>query len=476
MNTLNDANKKKLPFGVKVGYSVGTGADSIAFEFVAAFLIFYLTDMAGVDPIFAGIISSVAIVWDAITDPIIGNLSDRTKCKMGRRRPWMLASIVPLVASIIFLFTTNDMSGDGKNVYYLVCALVFWTSYTAFAIPYYSFGASITDDYDERSWMRVVGMIFSYIGVFVATAMPAYIAAWRLEEGATDAEAWSFAATVIAILGGVAILISFLSTAKRDIIPEIELKENKRKTNIFVDCLEIMKIKPALIAIAAGLTYRIGYALFIMTATYYIIHVVKLDEIALGNFWTVLSAGGIAFAFILAVFIKKVEKKKLMIALIGFSGIGMIIFSFLNVDTFTMVIIFVIIYLPGAVTYWALITTLVYDIAIVDEFKNNKRREGTAMAFFLFTNKVGYAVAAMAVGSLLTSVGYDPELATQSDATVEQLNNMFTLYPGIFMAIAAVIMIAFPITKAKHDKMSQQLELKKAGKEYSTEGFENLIK
>lgn len=145
MTTLNETYVSKLPFGIKVGYGAGAATDSIAYEFIAVFLLFFLTDIAGVDPVFGGMIVSIAVLWDAVTDPIIGNLSDKTQTKLGQRRPWLIASIVPLMASMIFLFTTVSLMGGALSVYYLVLALVFWTSFAMFQIPYYALGPTLTD-------------------------------------------------------------------------------------------------------------------------------------------------------------------------------------------------------------------------------------------------------------------------------------------------------------------------------------------
>ncbi len=476
MEKIQNTGNQRLPLKVKLGYGAGGASDAIAFEFVAAFLLFFLTDMAGVDPVFGGMITSIAVLWDAITDPIIGNLSDRTKTKLGRRRPWLLATTVPLVASTIFLFSTVDMVGDAKNAYYLVCALVFWVSYTAFAIPYYALGPTLTANYDDRTVMRVIAQSWQYVGVFISTALPAYIVAWLLERGSTDAEAWSTAAAIIAVSGGVLILVVFLSTKGRDIIPETETKENSRKTNFFKDCLEILKMRSFLIITASAVVYRVGYAFFLVSIIYYCLYNAGLDEGAVGLFYTVLSAAGLAFVLLLGVLAKKIDKKAMIVIFIGISGLIMIGFSFINISTLTMLMIYAVFYTPGAATFWTLNIGVVYDLAEIDEFKNNKRREGTTFAFFLFTSKLGYAAAAMLSGTLLSAGGYDPNAEVQTEAALNQINNMFTLYPGIMFVLSALIMLAFPINKKRHELLTAQLELKRAGKEYNTEGFEKLLK
>ena len=110
-------NTPKISFGKKLGYSVGGATDTLAYDFVAAFLLFFLTDFAGVSPIWAGSILTIGVLWDMVTDPIVGNLSDRTKTRFGRKRTWLLIAIIPLFVSYLLLFTKIDgLSQTATNV------------------------------------------------------------------------------------------------------------------------------------------------------------------------------------------------------------------------------------------------------------------------------------------------------------------------------------------------------------------------
>ena len=108
METLETGNAPKITFGKKLGYCAGGATDTLAYDFVAAFLLFFLTDFAGVNPIWAGTILTIGVLWDMATDPIIGNLADKTKTRFGKKRTWLLAAIVPLFISYALLFTKID--------------------------------------------------------------------------------------------------------------------------------------------------------------------------------------------------------------------------------------------------------------------------------------------------------------------------------------------------------------------------------
>ena len=171
----NNLNKQvhQVSFAKKVGYSVGGATDTLAYDFVAAFLLFFLTNFTGVNPAWAGAILTIGVVWNMFSDPIVGNLSDKTKTRFGKKRTWLLIAIIPLFVSYLLLFTKiGGLSTAATNVYFLIMTLLFWLSYSCFSIPYYSMGASLTSDNEERTKIRMLAQIVQYIGVFFSTVAP----------------------------------------------------------------------------------------------------------------------------------------------------------------------------------------------------------------------------------------------------------------------------------------------------------------
>ena len=160
----NNLNKQvhQVSFAKKVGYSVGGATDTLAYDFVAAFLLFFLTNFTGVNPAWAGAILTIGVVWNMFSDPIVGNLSDKTKTRFGKKRTWLLIAIIPLFVSYLLLFTKiGGLSTAATNVYFLIMTLLFWLSYSCFSIPYYSMGASLTSDNEERTKIRMLRRSYS---------------------------------------------------------------------------------------------------------------------------------------------------------------------------------------------------------------------------------------------------------------------------------------------------------------------------
>ena len=469
-------NTPKISFGKKLGYSVGGATDTLAYDFVAAFLLFFLTDFAGVSPIWAGSILTIGVLWDMVTDPIVGNLSDRTKTRFGRKRTWLLIAIIPLFVSYLLLFTKIDgLSQTATNVYFLCLTLLFWLSYTFFCIPYYSMGASITMDNEERTKIRMLGQIVQYIGVFFSTVAPTMFVSFFKNAGFSDYSAWHYTAWIEGLLCVGTLIVVFLATKAIELDFDEE-ETPKNKTNFFEDVAAVIRIKPYLLMILSSLMFRVGYCLFLTTMVYFLLYVVALTEMQMSMCTMIISFGGIIVIAVLMKVIEKIDKAKVYVVLVMFSGIVMIIFNFINVNSMAVACLFCVFYVIGSSAYWSINTPLMYDAIEIDEFQSGKRREGTMMSFYLFCQKGGYAIAASIIGNVLARVGYDETLGADNPQNVlDAIQTMICGAAGIFFVISAIIIIIYPLKKDVYDKLYVQLENKRAGREYNTEGFAHVL-
>ncbi|MCL1897037.1 MAG: MFS transporter, partial [Clostridiales bacterium] len=224
---------KKLSIGTLLGYAVGQLGCSIPFNTYMYFFLFFLTNAAGIRPGIAGTISLIAVLWDAITDPIVGTLSDNLRSKFGRRRPFILGGSIPLGITLILMFTVpGGLSEAGFIGYYIIMAVLFYTANTVVVVPYFSLGAEITQDYDERTKLRVMTSFFIYLAVLVATAFPPMIIDSAMAGGKNLGEAWTLTATVFAAAAVVIILISWNFTRGKEISREYADISKQEKDNV----------------------------------------------------------------------------------------------------------------------------------------------------------------------------------------------------------------------------------------------------
>ena len=144
-------NAPKLSFKEKLGYGLGDTASHFAWDMAGMFLFFFFTDVYGISAAMAGTIMLVARIWDAISDPLIGIISDRTQTKHGKFRPYMIWFAVPMGISLVLLFTTPDFDETGKIIYATIMYLLLSTTYTAVNLPYSALSGVMTADSTERT-------------------------------------------------------------------------------------------------------------------------------------------------------------------------------------------------------------------------------------------------------------------------------------------------------------------------------------
>ena len=168
----NELNSNKLGFKKKFGYAIGQMVDSTGYNVYYFFFLFFLTDFAGVPAGIAGTISLIAIMWDAVTDPIVGNISDNLKSPYGRRRPLMIGATIPYAICTFLLFNNVDFGTNAKFAYFVVLAILFWSCYKTYVIPFFALGAELTDDFNERTSLRAWASVFLQLAVMLASAAP----------------------------------------------------------------------------------------------------------------------------------------------------------------------------------------------------------------------------------------------------------------------------------------------------------------
>ena len=154
----------------------------------------------------------------------------------------------------------------------------------------------------------------------------------------------------------------------------------------------------------------------------------------------------------------------------------MIIAHFLNIASLGALVVLFVFYLLGSACYWSMNMPMMYDTVEVDEFQSGYRKEGTMFSIYLCVQKVGYAIAASVIGQVLARVGYDDTLgAANPEPVLNAISAMFCVGSGVCFIIAALIMLAYPLKADVYEKLYAQLEKKRAGEEYNTEGFAHVL-
>lgn len=468
-------NNKRLSVGEMLGYTIGSIGDSTAYNFVLSFFSFFMITVAGVSPVIAGAIISIAIAWDAITDPIIGYMVDHSKSRKGKRRPYIFKSLFPMGASIILMFMNVDFPQTQKNIYFLILVLVFWTAYTAFNIPYYSFGSVLTDIDSERVRVSAFREVLGYVGIFCASSVPTFLVGLLLKNGLKDSQAWFAAAVLSAVITVVTILIMWRCTRGKEPVEENVDVPNMHPADFFKEMCSLMKMKPYLLVIVCALFTNVYLTLFNSNLLYFVTYNMGMSETHASAMFTAMNVVSILFIPFITKAVAAFSKTTVFVGCTMFSGIVMILARFVDISSVFAGCVYVALVGVGTCAYWMCVFNFLYDVIDFDEFKNGKKRDGIIMSYYSFLLKLGGAAAAGIQGILLQNSGFSADLAVQPDSVQHMIRLLFTVLPGVCMVIASLAIIVTPLKDKRMEALRASLEKKRAGELYTTEGFESIL-
>lgn len=474
-NTLEKKQPLKLP--VMLGYGIGSLGESIAYNIFYGFFIFFMTSVVGLSPMIAGTISLFAVMWDAITDPMIGRISDNLKSPKGRRVPFLLYASIPLGIVIFMMFINPSLSETGKIIYYAIANLLFWLLFTSCDIPYIALGAEITDDYNERTKLRVWAQVFVGSGAAIVYSGALIVVQWFTSIFGNNIKAWAATGGIFGLITTLSFLICgyFMKGKESTIVDKNNNDIEKIKLkNLFKNYSSILKLKQyrrvIIIAFAGNLIMGIGQStnMFIQTVAYNL----TPDKIV----WTGLigSLFNILAAIVIGFIVTKWEKRQILIGGLGLFVVGFSYMWFMPHIFVNALIAQSLIYSAYGV-FWTLIFSLNYDVVEIDEFINNERREGLIVSLNSFAMKIGISFGMWFVGAALEFIKFD---ATLSHHTSDSIFNLCLISLGLPIVVSILTLIpaiTYKVNKERFEALKKALRLRAEGKEYSIEKFQDLL-
>ncbi|MCX6008333.1 MAG: MFS transporter, partial [Chloroflexi bacterium] len=265
---------KKLAVGTKIGYGVADFGGNLFFTATAFVLLNYLTDTVGLSAALAGIALMVGRIWDAFYDPIIGYLSDRTKTKMGRRRPFMLGGAIPLFIAMIIMFTNPSLvigSGISQGVlfiYTMIVYIILCTAYSTVNIPYSSLGPELTTDYNERTSLNGYRFAFAGIGTLMGAALALPIVAMAPDK--------NLGFVLMGTIFGAVLLVSTLTTVFS--VRESTEVRPAQSMGFWKTYSEVFKNKPYLLILLSYILHILGITVASGIVIYYFKYILRAED------------------------------------------------------------------------------------------------------------------------------------------------------------------------------------------------------
>ncbi|MFK7832742.1 MAG: MFS transporter [Winogradskyella sp.] len=463
----------KVPMGQKVAFGLGMLANQMFPAALGIFMVVLIQNLGF--PTWAySVLFFLPRVFDSITDPIMGFISDNTKSKWGRRRHYVFLGAVIMGVSYILMWQLYKDSGLEYNfIYFLLWSLVFYLGLTIFSVPYVAMGYEMSDDFHERTNIMAVAQ---WIGQWAWVIAPwfwviMYDESWfpSAEEAVRELAIW--VGLVCMLLAMVpAFFIKSESTLNEDYAP-LNLKtigsSLKEILKGFKEAFRIEQFRKLCIStffIFNAFNTVAGFSFFIIV--YYLFNGVTGEE---GSWiWPTLfgSVGALVTTFlvipIVAKMSKSLGKKKAFIVSQSISIIGYILLWFLFIPGKPYIVLFALPFFSfGIGALFTLMMSMTADVCDLDELNFGQRREGIFGAIYWWMVKFGFAIAGGLSGLIMLAVGFDPDLPVQPDGAVTGLRIFFSAFPIIGTLIAIYVMKDYDLTEERALEISAELEKRK---------------
>ena len=439
----------KLPLKTKIAYGVADLGISLLTASIQFFLLFYYTDILGIDPGIAGTALLVGkLTWDALNDPLFGYWSDRTKSRWGRRKPYMLFGAVPFGLTIWLLFSLPPgMTGLTAFLAVLGSFLLVDTTQTLVSVPYYALSAELTYDYDERTSLISIRMIFTVVGYIMGAAATTALAGMFMGMGLSKTAAYSWTG---AVFGAIAIITALITTfgVKETSNPDLKPAEMPAVSQI----KHVLKNKPFVQYMIMSTIISISFTLLTSLFPYFLIYQLHME--AQTSLVMLVMLVTIAIFLIPWRYVsQKINKGPAYALGLGIASLA-IIGAFLLPEGQTP-LIYVVAFVAGLgfsaqyVFPWSMIP----DVIEVDQAKTGERHEGIYFGVNNFLGKLSGALGIAASGWSLRLFGYIPNVQ-QTTHALFGIRFFFAIVPVIAFAIALPLLIWYPITRQNHDQMT----------------------
>ncbi len=470
---------EKIRLKEKIGYGFGDAASSMFWKIFGMYSLFFYTDVFGITAAAAGTMFLVARLWDSFFDVFVGIISDRTKSRYGKYRPYLLWFAVPFAVMGVITFFAPEFGDTGKLVYAYITYSLMMIVYSMINVPYASLLGAISADPKERNSLASYRMSFAFIGSFVTFMLlqplidffsktfgseSAYQAAQAAETSvSTSPVGWVMGVGAIGIICVVLFLLCFSWTKER--VTQIE---GDKDVSVKQDLKNLLHNAPWWILVATGLAALLFNAIRDSVAIYYFRDYVKASYRMDGTGWDMTTiyflvgqaANLIGVMAAPAISARYGKKRTYMIAVLC-AGILSTGFYFIpNNIAWILVFQFLISVFAGYVL--PLLWSMFADIVDHQELLTGRRATGLIFSSSSMSQKLGWALGAAMSGWILALFNYVPNAVEQTAQTISGEHLMISLMPALCCVLAFVGMLFYPLSDKKVKENAEQLNLKRS--------------
>ena len=428
---------------MKISYGGAAMTESVIYNMVTTYLIFYLTTIAGIDAAIAGGIMAMAAIAQIIWNLFISYISDHCSSRMGRRRPFILIGGVFFSLSILY-----------------------GISYATFYSPYLTLNGDMVEDYAQKSRIRSTTYMIGSLGTIIGSALPSPAVAFLTEQGMNPKDAWRCLAFLIVVWVMGFLLVTFFLTKQYD-KPIQQAKKTKKCLAVIKDIIreyrEILTIRPVKRVMIFCICLASASCLETGVKIYYLTYNVGFSAAEIT--WNMICCsllGTLCVPFITKM-ITRFGRIPVLISAFGITTVMRILLTdVVPATSFLGTLVLMLLLKIGIGIFWQVSPEFFYDIAKYDEYRNFRKRESAITSLLNICEAFANALAGRLTGIVLQISGFAGEMAVQETGVQMGIKLLLIYIPILFWIVGIAVIFRYPITRSYYDHLVAELKRREA--------------
>lgn len=438
----------RLRWGERLGYGAGDLGFNLYWTTIASFLAAFYTDVFGLGAAAAGTLLFVTRLFDAVTDPLMGAVADRTRTRWGQFRPWLLVGALPLAVMGVVTFSTPDLDEGGKLIWAYASFTLLMLAYTVLSTPYSALSGVMSARSEERTTLNSLRFLFAFGGGALVNKFTLPLV--DLLGDGDPQRGWPLTMALYGLIACGLFALTFASTRQRIAPPPAQTSSPA------TDLRDLLRNRPWLILFGLAMLIMLTITLRAGSAYYYFTYWLKRPDL-LPDYLLVQMLAYAAGAALAPLLIRLFDKARLLAVLMLIVAALSTAFWFVGPEhialIFALNILISLALGPKSPLTWSMYA----DSADFGEWRHGRRATAMTFAAATFSQKLGGSLGSAALLWVLAAIGYAANQA-QSGASEAGIQLLQTLVPGVFALLAAALAFAYPLSGARLKQIQQELQ------------------
>lgn len=455
----------------KIGYGLGDAASSMFWKLFGMYLLFFYTDVFGMEAAAVGTMFLITRVWDSFFDPVVGVIADRTESRWGKFRPYLLFLAIPFGVIGVFTFFTPAFSSADKVIYAYITYSLMMIIYSGINVPYASLLGVMSASPKDRNVLSTYRMAFAYIGSFVTLLlfmpMVNYFSGYS-KDIENQQIGWFKAVVVIAIACVVLFFLCFAFTKER--VKPLREKQSPLKD----DLKDLLRNRPWWILLGAGISALIFNSIRDGATIYYFkyyveedmfgtINILNIPFVLSGLYLALGQAANLLGVILAAPMSNRVGKRYIYMGAMVIATVLSLIFYGLDSTSLPLIFTLQVLISICAGSIFPLLWSMYADCADYSEYKTGNRATGLIFSSSSMSQKLGWAIGTAMTGWLLAYFGFEAN-QLQSTETINGIKMFMSVFPAIGTVLSVVFIYFYPLTEKGLKAIVDELEKRREHK------------